>query len=278
MSTSIPQKPFRFGVVNGPYQGRERWVASARRAEELGFSTLLSPDGLHALSTFPALAVAATVTTRLRVGTFVAASPLRTPRAAAWDAHSLTVLSDGRFEMGIGTGIPAAREWAAELGLPYGSGAERLQQVADTIRHLRELDKDQKTPVLMATGGPKSRALAAEVADIVTLAAGPLSGRDELAEMAESLREAAGDRAADIELAMNIFVVGDDVPAWTREFIKADIEQLKAHDSMTLLRGTVTEMADELQRRREQIGVSYVSVNSAFMEQFAPVVERLTGR
>lgn len=278
MNTSTPHKPFRFGVVNGAFEGPERWVAAARRVEELGFSTLLTPDGLHALSTFPALAVAATVTTRLKVGTFVMASPLRTPRAAAWDAHSLSVLSGGRFEMGIGTGIPAAREWAAEIGLPYGTGPERLQQVADTIKHLRDLDKERRTPVLMAAGGPKSRALAAEVADIVTLATGALAGREELAATAASLREAAGERASEIELATNIFVVGDEVPAWTRQFIGADIAELVEHDSMTLLRGSAVEMADELQRRRDEIGVSYVSVNGAFMEQFAPVVERLTGR
>ncbi len=45
-----------------------------------------------------------------------------------------------------------------------------------------------------------------------------------------------------------------------------------------MLRGSVTEMADELQRRRDALGVSYVSVNSAFVEAFAPVVERLAGR
>jgi hypothetical protein len=36
-------------------------------------------------------------------------------------------------------------------------------------------------------------------------------------------------------------------------------------------------MADELLRRRDEIGVSYVSVNTAFCEQFAPVVELLAG-
>jgi hypothetical protein len=36
-------------------------------------------------------------------------------------------------------------------------------------------------------------------------------------------------------------------------------------------------MADELRRRRDTLGVSYVSVNSAFLEQLAPVVEQLTG-
>jgi hypothetical protein len=37
-------------------------------------------------------------------------------------------------------------------------------------------------------------------------------------------------------------------------------------------------MADELRRRRDAIGVSYVSVNAAFCEQLAPVVELLAGR
>jgi len=36
-------------------------------------------------------------------------------------------------------------------------------------------------------------------------------------------------------------------------------------------------MADELQRRRDGLGTSYVAVNAAFIEQFAPVVELLAG-
>jgi hypothetical protein len=37
-------------------------------------------------------------------------------------------------------------------------------------------------------------------------------------------------------------------------------------------------MADELQRRRDTLGLSYVSVNAAFADQMAPVVEMLAGR
>jgi hypothetical protein len=36
-------------------------------------------------------------------------------------------------------------------------------------------------------------------------------------------------------------------------------------------------MAAELERRRTELGVSYVSVNGAFMEEFAPLVARLSG-
>src|SRR5919109_4035717 len=82
-------RAFRFGVVATPEGGPDRWTATARRAEELGYSTLLMPDGLQLLSPFSSLAVAASATSTLRVATFVLASPLRRPRAAAWEGHSL---------------------------------------------------------------------------------------------------------------------------------------------------------------------------------------------
>jgi alkanesulfonate monooxygenase SsuD/methylene tetrahydromethanopterin reductase-like flavin-dependent oxidoreductase (luciferase family) len=255
-------RTFRFGVVMTPDGGPERWVGTARRAEELGYCSLLMPDGLQLLAPFPSLAMAAQATTNLRVATFVLASPLRPPLTAAWEGHTLSVLTDGRFEFGIGTGRPQAAAFAEQLGLPWGTPAQRLQQVADAIDDLRKLDGDRRTPVLMAAAGPKALDLAAEKADIVTLAATPLAPRADV-----------------VELAMNLFVVGDEVPPWVRAFMGTDAETLIAHDSLTMLRGeTPAEMADELQRRRDTIGVSYVSVNGTFMEQFAPVLERLTGR
>jgi probable F420-dependent oxidoreductase len=278
MSTSHVVRPFRFGVVATPQGPPEQWLSTARRVEQLGYSTLLMPDGLQLLAPFPALAVAATATTSLRVGTFVLASPLRPPRSAAWEAHSLGVLTGDRFELGVGTGRPEVRAFAEQLGVPFGSAAERLQQVADTVTHLRELDGERRTPVLIAASGPRARELAARIADIVTLAAPPLADEDAYAAMAAHLRSAAGERAEGIELAMNLFVVGDEVPPWARGFLGVGADELIAHRSLTMLRGSVTEMSDELQRRRDAFGVSYVSVNGAFLEQLAPVVERLAGR
>ncbi len=133
------EHPFRFGVVTGPRDGRRDWLRTAQRVSDLGCSTLLVPDGPQLLAPFPSLAVAAGVP-GLRVGTVVPAGPLRPPRSTAWEAHSLTVLTDGRFEFGIGTGRPAVREFAADLGLPYGSAAERLAGVGESIDRLRELD------------------------------------------------------------------------------------------------------------------------------------------
>ena len=107
---------FRFALQAAP-QDQRQWLAIARRAEELGYATLLMPDGLQLLSPMPALAIAAGATTSLQVGTYVLASPLRAPRLAAWDAHTLSLLSGGRFQLGIGTGRPeVAQQTRRRLG------------------------------------------------------------------------------------------------------------------------------------------------------------------
>lgn len=163
-------------------------------------------------------------------------------------------------------------------GQPSTPPAQRLAQVEQTIDELRAEDGDGHTPVLIAAGGPKARALAAAKADIFTLATGPLAARDEVARLAEKVRGAAGDRAAALEFAITIFVVGDEAPAWVQRFTGADAGTLIAHDSLAILRGSAREMADELQRRRDMLGCSYIIVNGTFIEQFAAVVELLAGR
>jgi alkanesulfonate monooxygenase SsuD/methylene tetrahydromethanopterin reductase-like flavin-dependent oxidoreductase (luciferase family) len=41
--------------------------------------------------------------------------------------------------------------------------------------------------------------------------------------------------------------------------------------------GTTAEIADELIRRRDLYGISYITINDTAMEAFAPVVEQLAG-
>jgi len=273
---------FRFGVVATPQTTVENvtgnWQRQARRAEELGYSSLLMPDGMQLPSPMPTLAFAAAATTALRVGTFVLASPLRPPALTAWEAHSMSVLTGGRFEFGIGTGHPENVRQAVEVvGMPETTTAQRLAAAERSIDRLRELDEDRPTPVLMAVGGRKALAVAAAKADIVTIALGPLGTRADMAGLVGELRSAAGPRASSLELLLNVFVVGDHVPAWMQQFLGADAATLIARDSLTLLRGSSQEMADELQRRRDAFGTSYVAVNALFIEQFAPVVEQLAG-
>ncbi len=280
----MTDKNFRFGVVAAPYGGGERWVAQVRRYAELGYGSVLVPDVLHLPAPFPSLAMAAAVTD-LDVGTWVAAAPLRPPRLAAWEAHSMTVLTGGRFEFGIGAGRPEMGVELTELGLPFGSASERLALVAATIDAVRALDDTDddtdgdgnRTPILMAAGGPKSRSLAAEHADIVTFATDAMTGRDRIRELVADVRAKAGDRADDIEFTTNLFVVGDDVPPHVARYMDVDVAAFRAADTTARLTGSTQAMADELRRRRDELGASYVTVNAEFSEQLAPVLELLTG-
>jgi len=119
-----------------------------RRIADHGYSTVLMPDFPRLQpSPAPALAVAATVAD-VRVGTWVYAAPLRAPWLTAWEAHSLTVLTQGRFEMGIGVGRPGIEDELRDRGLPVPSPGERLDQVRDTVSALHGLDGEPgRTPV-----------------------------------------------------------------------------------------------------------------------------------
>ena len=173
-------RPFRFGVVAPLTTDLPTWRDRVRRIADSGYSTLLMPDVPQwQPAPGPTLALAAALAD-LRVGTWVYASPLRPAWSTAWEAHSLSVLTDGRFEMGVGTGRPGIEDELRELGLPVVPPSERLAQVRETVTALRDLDgPDLHTPVVMAVHGPKAQALAAEVADTVTFAtdAGRASGR-----------------------------------------------------------------------------------------------------
>jgi hypothetical protein len=121
------------------------------------------------------------------------------------------VLTDGRFEMGVGTGRPGIEDELRELGLPVVPPGERLAQVRETVTALRDLDgPDLHTPVVMAVRGPKAQALAAEVADAVTFAVLPGDSRDDVEQPAREFRA-----IRDVELALHVPVIGDIVAPFT---------------------------------------------------------------
>ena len=79
-------------------------VAAARTAEDGGFETVWFPE-LHRSATIP-LAVTATETSTIRVGTGIALAFVRSPLITALTAIDLDELSEGRFLLGVGTGAP----------------------------------------------------------------------------------------------------------------------------------------------------------------------------
>src|SRR5579872_4124396 len=100
-------RPFRFGVVVSNAPTHSAWITTAHRIEELGYSSMLMPDrpSLGGLAPFTALAVAAEATSSLRVGSYVFCNDYRHPVILAREAATLDVLSEGRFELGLGAGV-----------------------------------------------------------------------------------------------------------------------------------------------------------------------------
>ena len=234
------------------------------------------PDNLHGLAPFVALTAAATATTDLTVGSYVLAAPYRSAEDVAWSASTLDLLSGNRFELGLGAGRPAAATEAEELGRAFGGFADRVDQVAETIAAARR--RAPGVRILLAGSGDRLLRLAAEQADVVALGLPPQAGEDALATKVARLRELAGERFDRIELNVNLLAIGEQTPPWLRQFIGADVAELAAQGSAAVLTGSVEQMADTLQRRRDAYGISYVVTNAAFMTALAPVVERLAGR
>ncbi len=293
MSTSTPpagNRRFRFGAVAGFARTAGEWAATARRVEELGFCTLLCPDTVGTLAPFAALTAAAAATSTLRLGTYVLASPLRSPGTVAWETASLDLLSGGRFDLGLGAGRPAAEQDARRLGVPFGTAGERVDRLEQTIEAVRARyaatdpaaqrdalrgGQQPRPPILLAGTGPRMLHLAAEHADMLALGLPPRSTEDDLEAATRRLREIDEGAFERLELNVNLALVGDQAPPQAASWLGADPGELLRMGSITVLAGTPRAMADTLLRRRERTGVSYISVNAMFAERFAPVLEML---
>jgi len=294
--------PFRFGIVAATARTADEWADKARRVESLGYATLVIPDRVqHTLSPLPALTAAAAATTSLRVGTYVLANDFRNPVLLAKDAATLDVLSAGRFELGLGSGIPMPED-NQMLGIPFDSGSVRVDRLAESLSLLKRLWAGERAtapgphyaaldaaitplpvqqprpPILIAAGSRRLLALAGREADIVALTMQPTAQESAVSEKVGWLRGAAGERFEQLELNVNLMAVGDQVPSQLRMRMGVTAEDLARMGAFPALVGTTDQMCERLLRWRESLGISYVMVADELMEGLAPVVERLTGR
>jgi probable F420-dependent oxidoreductase len=213
------KRPFRFAVITSKAPDAQAWRERARRAEELGYSTLLMPDHFQdQLAPLTALATAAAVTERLGVGTLVFDNDYRHPVVLAKELATLDLLTGGRLEVGIGAGWK--RSDYDEAGIPYDAPGGRIDRMVEAIEVMRELWKSTEpvlyagthyqidgavgTPAPHTPGGPtlciggggrRMLTIAAKVADIVAVNATMTSG-----QLDESVAATASPKAFDEKL------------------------------------------------------------------------------
>lgn len=133
---AVPRSFQGFGVQASAAPNRAAWITLARRAEDLGLSTLTAADHFDdQLASTPALMAAADATTTLRIGALVYANDYRHPVVLAKEAATLDLLSDGRPELGMGAGWMTTDYVKAGIALdPPGTRVDRLTEAVAVRR------------------------------------------------------------------------------------------------------------------------------------------------
>lgn len=269
---------------------------------------------VQTLAAIPAIAVAAEATTSIKVGARVMCIDYRNPVVLVKEMATLDLLSDGRLEMGLGAGWLRG-EYEA-MGVPWDPAGVRITRLGEVVTLAKqffaggELSLEGRAgvravgfegvprpvrqphpPIMIGGGAERVLKLAAREADIVSFnfdnSSGkigpdvPTSGAEALAQKVAWVREAAGERFDELELEVGAyFTFVSDTAAGVAEAMGQRFglsrDQMLAHPHG--LFGTVETICDELERRREQYGISYITVGSNVAEAFAPVVARLSGR
>jgi probable F420-dependent oxidoreductase len=306
---------FRFGVQAGGSHDPAAWRELARKMEGLGYSTLFMPDHFIDTELAPMVGIsfAAAVTEQLRVGMLVLGNDYKHPAVTAKEAATVDVLSEGRLEFGLGAGWMQTDYDA--LGLAYdppGARIERLEEALAivngawgdgpfdhhgpnyTIRSYNGLPKptqQPRPPIVIGGGGPRLLRLAGREADIVginpNLRAGAITAdaiqsavADQTVQKITWVREGAGDRFDDLELQIRYYLsaITDDARGLAESLAPGfGLTADEALASGTALVGTVDQVCDTLQERRETWGVTYIVLGDDNFESFAPVVARLAG-
>ena len=269
----------------------------------------------HQLAPLTALAAVACVTHRLRIGTLVLSNDYRHPVTLAKEIATLDVLSNGRVELGLGAGFAQAEYDKA--GIRFDAPGVRVDRLEEAIQVLKglfgagsftfagkhysvtDLDSFPKPvqrphpPILVGAAGKRMLSIAAREADIigfqtVSTKNGVVSNdptvrlAQVVAENVEQVRHRAADRFGRIELSMVATVIIAERRQQAAEQYARDkgwagisVEQVLAMPSIFI--GSVDQIVEEMQARRERYGFSYYVIFDHAIERVAPIVARLAG-
>jgi probable F420-dependent oxidoreductase len=307
-----PLRPFRFGVeMMEPFPGLS-WADSVRELEALGYSALHAPDHFdEGLGPITAMASAAAVTEKLVVATAVLAADFRHPAVLARELAAIDVISEGRLEIGLGAGYNVHDyRWSGIAMDPPKVRVDRLVEYVAVLRGLFadgpftydgehfQIDALDGTPhpytpggppIFIAGGGPRMLRFAARHADIIgvnpslpTSERPAEAARDGVAARIDEkfalVRQAAGERYEDLTFHgwLRHARVTDDGRGAASEIAAATgLTSDDVLESPFVLVGSVEEIVERLQERRERWGYSYYTVQQPAAREFAAVVAAL---
>jgi alkanesulfonate monooxygenase SsuD/methylene tetrahydromethanopterin reductase-like flavin-dependent oxidoreductase (luciferase family) len=189
--------PLRFHVLLLPNVGWAELKSRAVRVEELGFEAVALADHFvdWTNATVPwfeawtSLAAIAEATRTIRLTTNVTQIPLRNPAMLARQVLTLDHISNGRIELGLGTGLTIDPSYAM-TGLPNWDAGERVDRFAEYVELAGQLLSQEVTtyagryyqvegavmnprpvqsprpPILVAALGPRMLRITARHADL----------------------------------------------------------------------------------------------------------------
>lgn len=278
-------------------------------------STFHPPQMLAAM---PTIAMALEQTSTLRVGCRVFCNDYHQPAMLIKEAATLDYLSEGRFEFGLGAGWIKAEYDAA--GLQFDEFPQRFARLRETVAAYKafmtgeplELNGDTiqwqgfcgspapaqtpYPPLMIGGGSKKILQYAGEQADIVSLNFNNRAGMlgpdgmnsglaDATARKIDWIRDGAGSRFNELEIEIGAYntIVTDQQQATAAavgEMLGMSADDIINHPHCLI--GSVDFICEELERRREVYGISYIAVlddgQNNMAETFAPVVARLAGK
>lgn len=304
-------RTLRFGVVTNVAEDARAWREKAKRIEGTGFDTLVMGDHLGTrFAPVPALTAAADATERLRIGTTVFCNEWRNPVLLARDIATLDLLSDGRIEVGIGSGW--RKEEFDQLGIDFdtpGPRVERLEEAVKIMRGIWSVDpfsfhgrhfqvgplkgelrplQQPHPPILMGVGGPRSIRIAGRLADIVHLTpttrsdGGGIDPNDATYEAfrrkCELIDQATEGRGTNPErgvVTMGV-AIDEDVSAVAKRIGWSIGDHTGSMlGGPTFLAGGPASVAEDILRYREELGISYFVVLEYAIDAMAEVLKRL---
>jgi probable F420-dependent oxidoreductase len=310
----MTQRPFRFAISFGGNPTRSELVDAVKRAEDAGFSVVASADHLSSrLAVMPLLSTVAEVSS-MRISPMVIANDYRHPAVLARDVATMDILSDGRFELGIGTGW--IKEQYEAAGIAYDDPKTRVDRFEEAIQVIKGCWRGEPftftgrhyqtegltcpqplqrphPPLLIAGSGRRMLRIAGREADIVGISPlgsgssgfeafepGMSSSADRIKAQISWISETAGPRFDEMELSVmaHHLAVGNDATAMAAELADSwGTTPDQVLESPHVFLGPTDQIVEVLLERRERYGISYVVFLGAHFELVEPIVERLAG-